>query len=82
MDPELQAAQDSAGWNLIRKQVRGRVHDQVAMEHYFDGLTVQGVLFLNAAWTFTEIEKGIRTQENEYVDAIEFRMRIGHCGGR
>lgn len=56
MDPELQADQDSAGWNLIREQVGGRLHDQAAMEHYFDGLTEQGVLFLNAAWTFTEIE--------------------------
>jgi len=56
MDPGLHADQNGAGWNLIREQVEARLHDQAMMEHYFDGLTDQGVLFLNAAWTFTEIE--------------------------
>ncbi len=56
MDPALQADQNRVGWNLIREQVEEHLHDQAAVEHYFDGLTEQRVLFLNAAWTFTEIE--------------------------
>lgn len=56
MDLEPQADQNPAGWTLIQARVEAHLPDQAAMERYFDGLAGQGVLFLNAAWTFTEVE--------------------------
>ena len=41
-------AQTDAGWNAIRQQFT-----LPSMSEMFDGLTSQGVIFLNAAWTFT-----------------------------
>ena len=56
MEPEVPVDQNNAGWEMIRERVNGHLADQAAMKRYFDGLARQGVLFLNAAWTFTEIE--------------------------
>lgn len=65
MNPALQADQNGAGWNLIRERVDEYFHDQEKMEHYFDGLTEQRILFLNAAWTFSEIEPHPDRKERE-----------------
>lgn len=56
MNQNLEADRDFRGWNTIQGQVGARLTDQAAMTQYFDGLAEQGVLFMNAAWTFTEIE--------------------------
>jgi uracil DNA glycosylase len=56
MNHNLGADRDIHGWNTIQDQVGARLTDQAAMTQYFDGLAGQGVLFINAAWTFTEIE--------------------------
>ncbi|MFC3058491.1 uracil-DNA glycosylase family protein [Paenirhodobacter populi] len=56
VEPDLQVDQNAAGWNLIRQQVRERLPNQRAIAGYFDTLAAeQGVLFLNAAWTFTDV---------------------------
>ena len=56
MDPALEADRGIRGWDTIRGEIGARLTDQAAVMRYFDGLAGQGVLFLNAAWTFTEIE--------------------------
>ena len=56
MSPALNADLEIGGWDRIQDQVEARLINQAAMTQYFDGLAGQGVLFMNAAWTFTEIE--------------------------
>lgn len=56
MDLEPQADQNPAGWTLIHARIEAHLPDQAAMERYFDGLAGQGVLFLNAVWTYAEVE--------------------------
>jgi uracil DNA glycosylase len=63
MNQNLRADQDIHGWNIIQGQVGARLSDQAAMTHYFDGLAAQGVLLMNAAWTFTEIAPPLDPRE-------------------
>lgn len=56
MAPARRADRGIHGWGAIRAEVAAHLNDRAAMTQYFDGLAEQGVLFLNAAWTFTEIE--------------------------
>ena len=56
MEPDLRADQDITGWDIIAERVEEHLANQAAMTDYFDWLAGQGVLFLNTAWTFTEIE--------------------------
>jgi len=56
MNPALNADLNISGWDTIQGQVGAHLTNQAAMTQYFDGLAGQGVLFMNAAWTLTEIE--------------------------
>lgn len=56
MDLDANADRNDAGWTRIRDRVTWHLPNQEAMTDYFDHLAREhGVLFLNAAWTFTQI---------------------------
>ncbi|MFC3059956.1 uracil-DNA glycosylase family protein [Paenirhodobacter populi] len=48
------ADENASGWSLIRDDADQYFSETEAMTMYFDRLAEEGVLFLNAAWTFTE----------------------------
>lgn len=54
--PAPQGDRNDDGLIRLEAQIREHLPDQTAMTHYFNGLERQGVLFLNAAWTFTDSE--------------------------
>jgi uracil-DNA glycosylase len=56
MQPALRADANDAGWNDVVDEVTGLLTNRVDMTRYFDGLAAQGVMLINAAWTFTEVE--------------------------
>lgn len=54
--PAPQGDRNGDGRIGLEAQIREHLPDQTAMTRYFNGLERQGVLFLNAAWTFTDKE--------------------------
>lgn len=54
--PGINAEQNAVAWNDFRDRAAQQLRDREAMTSYFDDLEDRdGVLFLNAAWTFTPV---------------------------